>query len=164
MKKEQALVMTPAWRVFGSTTRVTRFSSDNANLVASVAASGVLVAASGVVCDSSLFSLEITVSKKLLTSGGARTKSSMSLIKQVAPVGQQHEAFGLQGRVVDVVHVGQAHPCYKSRTAEYPLDVSVSLGLYTWGILGLGFRRCNSGYVYNVCNFCQKICGTVLKE
>ena len=89
--------------------------------VASVAASGVLVAASGVVCDSSLFSLEIAVSKKLLTSDGARTKSSVSLIKQVAFVGQQHEAFGLQGRVVDVAHVGQAHPCYgKSRTAEYP--------------------------------------------
>ena len=30
----------------------------------------------------------------------------MSLIKQVALVGQQHEAFGLQGRVVDVAHVG----------------------------------------------------------
>ena len=27
-------------------------------------------------------------------------------------------AFGLQGRVVDVAHVGQAHPCYTSRTAE----------------------------------------------
>ena len=78
------------------------------------------VAASGVVCDSSLFSLEIAVSKKLLTSDGARTKSSVSLIKQVAFVGQQREAFGLQGRVVDVAHVGQAHPCYKSRTAEYP--------------------------------------------
>ena len=91
--------------------------------VASVAASGVLVAVSGVVCDSSLFSLEIAVSKKLLTSDGARTKSSVSLIKQVAFVGQQHEAFGLQGSVVDVAHVGQAHPCYKSRTAEYPLCV-----------------------------------------
>ena len=88
--------------------------------VASVAASGVLVAASGVVCDSSLFSLEIAVSKKILTSDGARTKSSVSLIKQVAFV-EQHEAFGLQGRVVDVAHVGQAHPCYKSRIAEYPL-------------------------------------------
>ena len=71
------------------------------------------VAASGVVC-------EIAVSKKLLTSDGARTKSSVSLIKQVAFVRQQREAFGLQGRVVDVAHVGQAHPCYMSRTAEYP--------------------------------------------
>ena len=88
--------------------------------VASVAASSVLVTASGVVCGSSLFSLEVAVSKQLLTSDGARTKSSMSLIKQVALVGQQHEAFGLQGRVVDVAHVGQAHPCYTSRTAEYP--------------------------------------------
>ena len=92
--------------------------------VARVAASGVLVAASGVVCDSSLFSLEIAVSKKLLTSDGARTKSSVSLIKQVAFVGLQHKAFGLQGRVVDVAHVGQAHPCYKSHTAEYPPSVS----------------------------------------
>ena len=88
--------------------------------IAGVVASGVLVAASGVVCDSSLFSLEIAVSKKLLTSDGAGTKSSVSLIEQVALVRQQHEAFGLQGRVVDVAHVGQAHPCYKSRTAEYP--------------------------------------------
>ena len=47
--------------------------------VASVAASGVLLAASGVVCDSSLFSLEIAVSTKLLTSDGARTKTSVSL-------------------------------------------------------------------------------------
>ena len=90
--------------------------------VASVAASSVLLVASGVVCDSSLFSLEIAVSKKLLTSDGARTKNSVSLIKQVAFVEQQLEAFGLQGRVVDVAHVGQAHPCYKSRTAEYPLE------------------------------------------
>ena len=85
-----------------------------------MAASGVLVAASDVVCDSSLFSLEIAVSKKLLTSDSARMKSSVSLIKQVAFVGQQREALGLQDRVVDVVHVGQAHPCYKSRTAECP--------------------------------------------
>ena len=76
--------------------------------------------ASGVVCDSSLFSLEIAVNRKLLTSDGARTKSSVSLIKQVALVGQQHEPFGLQGRVVDVAYVSQAHPCYKSHTAEYP--------------------------------------------
>ena len=48
--------------------------------VASVAASGVLVAASGVVCVSSLFSLQIAVSTKLLTSDGARTKTSVSLI------------------------------------------------------------------------------------
>ena len=87
--------------------------------VASVAASGVLVVASGVVCDSSLFSLEIAVSKNVLTSDGAR-RAVCPLIKQVALVGQQHEVFGLQGRVVDVAHVGQAHPCYKSRTAEYP--------------------------------------------
>ena len=86
--------------------------------VASVVASGVLVAASGVVCVSSLFSLQIAVSTKLLTSDDARMKTSVALIKQVAPVGQQHEAFGLQGRVVDVAHVGQAHPCYSSRTAE----------------------------------------------
>ena len=89
--------------------------------VANVAASGVLMAASGVVCDSSLFSLEISVSTKLLTSDGARTKTSVSLMKQVALVEQQHEALGLQDRVVDVAHVGQAHPCYTSRTAEYPL-------------------------------------------
>ena len=56
--------------------------------VASVAASGVLLAASGVVSDSSLFSLEIAVSTKLLTPDGARTKTSVSLIKQVALVGQ----------------------------------------------------------------------------
>ena len=56
--------------------------------VASVAASGVLLAASGVVCDSSLFSLEIAVSTKLLTSDGVRTKTSVSLIKQVALVEQ----------------------------------------------------------------------------
>ena len=56
--------------------------------VASVAASGLLFVASGVECDSSLFSLEIAVSTKLLTSDGARTKTSVSLIKQVALVGQ----------------------------------------------------------------------------
>ena len=56
--------------------------------VANVAASGVLLAASGVVCDSSLFSLEIAVSTQLLTSDGARTKTNVSLIKQVALVGQ----------------------------------------------------------------------------
>ena len=56
--------------------------------VASVAASGVLLSASGVVCDSSLFSLEIAVSTKLLTSDGARTKPSVSPIKQVALVRQ----------------------------------------------------------------------------
>ena len=86
--------------------------------VVSMAASGVFVAASGVVCDSSLFSLQIALSTKLLTSDGARTKTSVSLIKQVALVGQQHEAFSLQSRVVDVAHVGQAHPCYTSRTAK----------------------------------------------
>ena len=46
--------------------------------VASVATSGVLVAASGVVCGSTLFSLEIAESTKLLTSDGARTKASVS--------------------------------------------------------------------------------------
>ena len=93
-------IVSYVWRVLGSTTRVTRVSSDNVNIaaehqhqepaevlsqldntsalqisgsksVASVAAPGVLVAASGVVCDSFLFSLEIAVSKKLLTSDGA---------------------------------------------------------------------------------------------
>ena len=49
--------------------------------VAGVAASGVLVVASGVVRYSSLFSSEIAVSKKLLTSDGAQTKTSVSLIK-----------------------------------------------------------------------------------
>ena len=99
------------------TTRVTlQFMGSTS--VASVAASGALVAASGVVCDSSLFSLEIAVSTELLISDGARAKSSVSLIKQVAFVGQQHVVFGLQGRVVDVAHVDQAHPCYKSRTAS----------------------------------------------
>ena len=94
------------WGVFGSTTRVTRVSSDNANIAAehqepaevlpqlgdtstpqimgsksvtTVATSSVLVAASGVLCDCSLFSLEITVSTKLLTSDGARTETSVSL-------------------------------------------------------------------------------------
>ena len=130
--------------VFGSTTHVTRVSSNNVNItvehqepaevlsqlgnlstpqilgsksVASVAACGVFVAASGVICDSSLFSLEIAVSTKLLISDGARAKTSVFLINQVAFVGQQHEAFSLQGRVVDVVHVGQAHPHLKSSTA-----------------------------------------------
>ena len=86
--------------------------------VASVVASGVLVAASGVVCESSLFSLQIAVSTKRLTPDGAWVKTSVSLINQVDFVGQQHEAFGLQGRVVGVAHVGQAHPCHKSPTAE----------------------------------------------
>ena len=58
--------------------------------VASVAASGVLLAASGVECDSSLFSFEIAASTKLLTSDGARTKTSVSLIKQVAHVRQNN--------------------------------------------------------------------------
>ena len=75
-------------------------------------------------------SLEIAVRKKLLTSDGARMKSSVSLIKQVALVGQQHEAFGLQSRVVDVAHVGQAHPCYTSRTAEYPPRGCYTIGRY----------------------------------
>ena len=87
-------------------------------IVASVAAFGVLVAASGMVSDSSLFSLEIAVSTKLLTSDSAWMKTNVSLINQVALVAQQHEVFGLQGRVVDVAHVGQAHPCHTSLTAE----------------------------------------------
>ena len=70
--------------------------------VASAVASGVLVAASGVVCNSFLFSLQIAESKKRLTSDSARAKTSVSLINRVAFVGQQHEAFGLQVRVVDV--------------------------------------------------------------
>ena len=100
-------------RVFGSTTRVTQVSFDNVNIaaelqepakvlrhlgdtstsqisgskrVASVATSGVLVAASGVVCDNSLFSSEIAVSTKVLTSDGTLKKTSLSLIKQVALV------------------------------------------------------------------------------
>ena len=81
-------------------------------------ASAVLVMDSGVVCDSSLFSLENTVSTKLLTSDSAGMKTSVSLINQVALVGQQHEAFGLQGRVVYVAHAGQVHPCHSSLTAE----------------------------------------------
>ena len=80
--------------------------------VARVAASGVLVAASGVACDTALISLEIAVSTKLQTSDGARTKTSVSLINQ-------HEASSLQGRVVDDAHVGQAHSCHTSLTAEY---------------------------------------------
>ena len=64
--------------------------------VASVAASGVLLAASGVVCDSSLFSLEIAVSTKLLTSDGTRTKTSAdktgcscrTIIRSVRPARQ----------------------------------------------------------------------------
>ena len=82
--------------------------------VACVAASGVLVAASGVVCNSFLFSFEIACNTKLLTSDGARTKTRVSLINHVALVGQKHEAFGLQGRVVDVAHASQAHPCHNT--------------------------------------------------
>ena len=41
------------------------------------------VAASGVVCCSSLFSLQIAVSTKLLTSDGARTQTSVSLINRL---------------------------------------------------------------------------------
>ena len=52
-----------------------------------MAACGVLMAASGVLCDNFIFSLEIALSTKLLTSDGARTKTSVSLIKQVALVG-----------------------------------------------------------------------------
>ena len=54
----------------------------------SAAASGVLVAASGVVCDSSLFSSEIAVCTKLLTPGGALMKTSVPLKKQFVLVGQ----------------------------------------------------------------------------
>ena len=42
------------------------------------------------------------------------------------------------------------------RWSWLPLDVSVSFGLYTWGILGLGFRRGNSWYVCYVYNFVKK--------
>ena len=41
------------------------------------------VAASGVVCCSSLFSLQIAVSTKLLKSDGARTQTSVSLINRL---------------------------------------------------------------------------------
>ena len=67
--------------------------------VTNVATYGTLVTASGALCDSALFSLEIAVSTKLLTSDGTRTKTSVSLISLVAVV-------GLQGRVVVI---GQAH-------------------------------------------------------
>ena len=53
------------------------------------------VAASGVLCDSSLLSLEIIICLRLLTSTGAQMKTNMSLINQVAVGGQQNEAFGL---------------------------------------------------------------------
>ena len=69
------------------------FYLESGKSVASVAASGVLAAASGVVCNRSLFSLEIAFSTQLLTSDGARAKTSVSLINQVALVGQQHEDF-----------------------------------------------------------------------
>ena len=91
----------PLQGVFGRMTRVTRVSSDNANIVAEhqgpaevlskfgdtsnpqfiesesvtiVAASGVPVVASGLLNDSSLFSLEIALSTKPLTHDFARTK------------------------------------------------------------------------------------------
>ena len=89
--------------------------------VANLAASGVLASASGVICDSSLFSLEIIVSTKLLISDGARTRTNVSPINQVALVGQQHKAVGWQGKVVDDAHVGQAHPCHTSLTDEKAL-------------------------------------------
>ena len=80
--------------------------------VASVAASVVLVAVSGVLCNSSLFF------GNRFKQNGARAKASVSLINQVALVGEEHKAFSLQGRVVDVAHVGQAHPCHKSLTTK----------------------------------------------
>ena len=136
------------WRVYVSTIRVTRGSSYNVNNAAehqkpskvlsqlgdmsipqitgsksfaNVAASGVLASASGVICDSSLFPLEIVVSIKLLKSDGAQTRTSVSPINQVVLVGQQHKAVGWQGKVVDDAHVGQAHPCHTSLTAEKAL-------------------------------------------
>ena len=84
--------------------------------VASVAASGVLVAASGVICDSSLFSLEIAAQNYWYLT--ARMKTSVSLINKVALVGPQYKALVLQGRVVDVAHVDQGRSCYSSLTAE----------------------------------------------
>ena len=62
-------------RVFGSTTRVTRVSSDNVNIA-------------------------------------AEHQEPAEVLFQLG------NTFGLQGRVVDVAHVGQAHPCYTSRIAE----------------------------------------------
>ena len=96
----------------------TRSPFTGSKSVASVADSGVLVVGSGIACDSSLFSLEIVISTKLLTSEGEGTNTSVSLINQVVLVGQHHKAFGLQGRVVDVAHVGQAHLCHASHIAE----------------------------------------------
>ena len=67
--------------------------------VASVAASGVLVAASGVVCDSSLFSLEIALSKTTPDIWRCASEEQCVPDKQIALVGQQQEAFSLQGWV-----------------------------------------------------------------
>ena len=67
--------------------------------------------------------LEIAGSTKLLTSDTARAKISISLINQVALVGQQHETFRLQGMVVDVAHVGQAHSCHQGPVSISEKDV-----------------------------------------
>ena len=144
MWQEFLMWSAPSWGVFGHMTHVTQVSSDKANIaakhkepvevlsqladtstpqitgtksVASVVAPGVLMVASGVLCGRSLFSLENHC--KLLTSDGALMKTSGSLINQVAVVGQQHEAFGLQGKFVGVAQVDEAHPCHTSLTAPY---------------------------------------------
>ena len=50
------------------------------------------------------------------------------------------------------------------RWSWLPLDVSVSFGLYTWGILGLGFRRGNSWYVCYVYNSVKKYAASYWKN
>ena len=50
------------------------------------------------------------------------------------------------------------------RWSWLPLDVSVSFGLYTWGILGLGFMRGNNWYVCYVYNFVQKYAASYWKN
>ena len=79
------------WREWGLWAEVLSQLGDSSTLqfmgsksVTIVAASGVLVVASDVQCDSSLFLLEIVGSTKLLMPAGARTKTSVSLITQVA--------------------------------------------------------------------------------
>ena len=117
--------------LFGSTTRVTRVSSDNVNIatehqeptevlsqsddtntpefpgsksVASVATFGVLVTVSGAICDSFLFLLEIAVSTKILTSDGVPDKPGCFCRTTTRGVrlARQNCWFA---------HVGQAHPC-----------------------------------------------------
>ena len=67
--------------------------------------------------------------KSLLTSDCAWRKTSVSLINQVAGVGQQH-VFGLQGKVLGLVHVSEAHTCYTSLTAEYAPGVLYAHGYH----------------------------------